>query len=638
MALPSDIQLPTGARYYQFVEKDLKFNSNYEIVWSFQFRVPGDLGHTGADLPSQDYEYAFGTFLTTLTSDSSLLPGQYVGDIDPEVAEARDEILTETDVSILTEEGGVTIIDSVTLSGQLIKVVFDSTGLYGLSGRNGRDGVALKDVKRNSLCIRDYNRDLIYYEYLSAFSPTIPLTSDSLNTVRIRYANLGSKISIDRKIDSTYQTLTTLDIPFKLETYNNLENIFVGYSFCTPISTEWVQLSVSKLFFKDVHIEGLVTPQISTENISSDLGDFNPNKTYTIVQHVTARNDECAVLQIWEASQQVAEYRELHGISESVPVELTGEVVADRGPCSDFVLEISGTGGTRTIVTEEIVGRPEYTGDVRIRTSDGARVTGDTSARAGTWAIPLCIQSEWNDYQEVITKAAVIMPMHWISWSLPGDGGHGLGADPRAPVGSDARVGRSVDGSTWEFDHWDQFHEEWLTYQQHRSYDPQDPNYQRWSPGDYDRPRGVARLWLENAPEEGETYEHYVERTREYPGRGRRMRGVSTRNNAEVIEEAVREQRYNMQHWHAYIDTDKGTVKVEQSNVATPWWRADGVPECGPEMTTRTETVVDTPGQEVGSIPKERAHEFAIDNNVTIRGHYRNREFLIPSNTLSIFS
>jgi len=48
MALPSDIKLPAGARYYQFVEKDLKFNSNYDIVWSFQFRVPGDLGHTGA--------------------------------------------------------------------------------------------------------------------------------------------------------------------------------------------------------------------------------------------------------------------------------------------------------------------------------------------------------------------------------------------------------------------------------------------------------------------------------------------------------------------------------------------------------------------------------------------------------------
>ena len=345
MALPSDIKLPAGARYYQFVEKDLKFNSNYDIVWSFQFRVPGDLGHTGADLPSQDYEYAFGTFLTTLTSEISSVPGQYVGDSDPEVTEARDEILTETDVSILTEDGAVTIIDSSSLSGQLIKVVFDSTGLYGLSGRNGHPGVALKDIKRNSLCIRDYNHDLIYYEYLSAFSPTIPLTSESLNTVRIRYANLGSKISIDREIDSTYQTLTTINVPLKLESYSGIDRVFVGYSFCTPISTEWVQLSVSKLFFKDAHIEGLVSSQVLTETISSAEPNFNPNAAYTTVSNITAVKDEDAIFQIWLASQQIANYRESLGIPESVPVALTGELDNNNGPNRSFVMKVLGTPG-----------------------------------------------------------------------------------------------------------------------------------------------------------------------------------------------------------------------------------------------------------------------------------------------------
>lgn len=567
MALPSDIKLPADARYYQFVEKDLKFNSNYDIVWSFQFKVPGDLGHTGSSFYAQEsaYEYAFGTFLTTLTSEHSSLPGQYVGDLDPGVALSGGQLLTEASAPITTETGVTDLtVDSVNLSGQLIKIVFDSTGLYGLSGREGRDGVALKDVKRNSLCIRDYNRDLIYYEYLSAFSPTIPLTSDSLNTVRIRYANLGSKLSIDRKIDSTYQTLTTLDIPFRLETYNNLENIFVGYSFCTPISTSSPQLSVSKFFFKDPHIEGLVTPQVLTETISSDLGDFNPNTTYTIVENVTAKNDECVALQIWEASQQVAEYRELHGISESVPVELTGEVVANRGPCSDFVLEISGTRGTRTIVTETVA-RPEYTGDVRIRITDGARVTGDT--RFAVDATPLCIQSEWNESWWEVVREAVVMPAHWRG------GGHNR--------------------ETSEFNHWDSEHAEWASL----------------------------------------SHDQRIQRG--YPDH----RGIVARYLAEITEEAVREQKYDLHHWHAYIDTDKGTVKVEQSNVATPWWRADGIPECsGPDVTTRTETVVDIPGQEVGSIPKERAHEFAIDNNVTIQGHYRSREFLIPINTLSIFS
>ncbi len=648
MALPSDIKLPAGARYYQFVEKDLKFNSNYDIVWSFQFRVPGDLGHTGAALPSQDYEYAFGTFLTTLTSDSSL-PGQYVGDIDPGVAEARDEILTETDVSILTEEGVVTIIDSSSLSGQLIKVVFDSTGLYGLSGRDGRSGVALKDIKRDSLCIRDYNHDLIYYEYLSTFSPTIPLTSESLNTVRIRYANLGSKISIDREIDSTYQTLTTINVPLKLESYSGLDRVFVGYSFCTPISTEWVQLSVSKLFFKDAHIEGLVSSQVLTETISSAEPNFNPNAAYTTVSNITAVKDECAFNQLWEASQQVAEYREEQGISESVPVELTGEVVSDRDPCRDFVMEISGTRSTRTIVTETVE-RPVYNGNSRVRISDGTRVSGDVGGGLGldvaAIATPLCIQSEWNESREATTKKAVIMPAHWVSWSRVVNGGHGVGRDLSAPVGSDAHTGRPQHsdrglGIEWEFDHWDQFHEEHEAYHDvPQFYDPRTGGYSL-GPGFVNiTGRGSPSLWLNFLPEEGETHEHYVERTRVSPGRGRKAEwNYGLVIDAKTIEEEVREERIDMQHWHADINTNKGTVRVEQSGVSTPWWRADGIPECdGPDVTSLTETVVVIPGVEIGSIPKERAYDFAVDNNVTIRGHYRNREFLIPSNTLSIFS
>ena len=44
MAFPDEIKLPAGERSYQFVEKDFKYNSNYDIVWSFDFKVPSDLG------------------------------------------------------------------------------------------------------------------------------------------------------------------------------------------------------------------------------------------------------------------------------------------------------------------------------------------------------------------------------------------------------------------------------------------------------------------------------------------------------------------------------------------------------------------------------------------------------------------
>jgi len=40
--------------------------------------------------------------------------------------------------------------------------------------------------------------------------------------------------------------------------------------------------------------------------------------------------------------------------------------------------------------------------------------------------------------------------------------------------------------------------------------------------------------------------------------------------------------------------------------------------------------IIVIPGVEIGSIPKERAYDFAVNNNVTIRGRNGRRKFLIP--------
>ena len=284
MALPSDILLPSDARYYQFVETDLSYNSNYDIVWSLQFKLPGD------SVYNSNYEYAFGTFLTSLTGELSSLPGQYVGDTDPLLVSAQTQLLTEqSPTSAITTEGEIDLtVDSTTLSGQLIKVVFDSTGLYGLSGRNGRGGVGEHQIKRNSLCIRDYFHNLVFYEHLSAFSPTFSLTSDEFETLRVRYANLGTKISIDKKINTKYQTLTTVQLPFRLKEFDNLDNVFVGYSFSTPISTQNTALSVGDFFIKNAHIEGLETTEVLTQTITSAPLSFNPNTSFSTVSFVSA--------------------------------------------------------------------------------------------------------------------------------------------------------------------------------------------------------------------------------------------------------------------------------------------------------------------------------------------------------------
>ena len=328
MAFPDEIKLPAGERSYQFVEKDFKYNSNYDIVWSFDFKVPSDLGLTGNSFQAQEsaVEYAFGTFLTTLTSEVSSLPGQYVGDQDPGVSLSSVSLLSEAALPLLTEDSNNIVIDSTSLSGQLIKIVFDTTGLYGLSGRDGRDGVKPHEVRRNSLCIRDFNKSLVFYEELSSFSPTIPLTSDSFTTLRFRYANLGTKISIDRNIDSAYQTLTTIDLPLELDNFDNLD-VFVGYSFTSPVSTSNPALSVGKFFLKNPHIEGLVSTEVLTETLTTKGNTFNPNVNITTTTGVSAIADQASINLLNIAEENINIYRVQNNISFNTPVEFFGRLV-----------------------------------------------------------------------------------------------------------------------------------------------------------------------------------------------------------------------------------------------------------------------------------------------------------------------
>jgi len=331
MALPNEIKLPPGERSYQFVEKDFRYNSNYDIVWSFDFEVPGDLGLEGNSwqAPESAVEYAFGTFLTTLTSEISSLPGQYVGDQDPSVALSAVSLLSEAALPLLTESSENLVIDSTSLSGQLVKIVFDTTGLYGLSGRDGRDGVKPHEVRRNSLCIRDFNKSLVFYEELSTFSPTIPLTSDDFTTLRFRYANLGTKISIDRNVNSKFETLTTVSLPLELDNFDNLD-VFVGYSFTTPVSTSSPALSVGKFFLKDLHIEGLVTDSVITETLTTRGNSFNPNSNITTAVGISAIADQANISLLETAKQNITIFRTDNNISVDTPIRFKG-ILVDTG-------------------------------------------------------------------------------------------------------------------------------------------------------------------------------------------------------------------------------------------------------------------------------------------------------------------
>ena len=295
MAFPSDISLPNDARYYSFVETKRKYNSNYDIIWSFQYKIPETINANSDVLNIEEpekYQLGFATFLTTLSSPISALPGQYLGDSDPAWILSGGKLTTEDDKSITTEDGTFIEVESRLLSGTLIKIAFDTTGLYGIEGRDSRTGVNVDSRKKEALILRDFNNNVVVNEHLSSISTSFStLSTNTFRTLRFRYVNLGQKLFIDYHDSdtTTFTTLTTIDLGFRLENYSNLDDIYCGFSFTTPVSTTAVDLSAKEFFLKNFHTEGYVGYSILTETITSAEIPVNPNTVTSTVSDITAR-------------------------------------------------------------------------------------------------------------------------------------------------------------------------------------------------------------------------------------------------------------------------------------------------------------------------------------------------------------
>ena len=283
---PTDIILPDSARFYTFVETKKKFNSNYDITWSFQYKLPQ------ANIPNGgSYQLGFTTFLTSLAAPVSCLPGQYLGDQDPEYILSAHALLTETPEALKTENDSTILLQHGILSGTLVKIAFDSTGLYALTGRDDRPGYHDTQLHRQSLVVRDFEHNVKVNAPLSSISTSFStLSTDTYRTLRFRYINLGRTLNIDiRESDTTtYTLLTSINLGLRLNSVSNLDNIYCGFSFCTPISTTDTTLSADNFFLRNFQVEGYEGSEILTETVVTSGLEVNPNKIYTTVSNITA--------------------------------------------------------------------------------------------------------------------------------------------------------------------------------------------------------------------------------------------------------------------------------------------------------------------------------------------------------------
>ncbi len=284
MAFPSDIKLPAEARYFTFVEQSKKFNSNYDITWSFEYSLPAE------NIPNPaNYELGFSTFITNLQAPLSSLPGQYIGDQDPEFILSAHALLTESPLVLKTEDDSTILLEGGILSGSLVKVAFDSTGMYALSGRDDRPGVGPHLINRESLVVRDVLHNVRANSPLSTMSNVFSsLSTNSFRALRFRYVNLGQKIHIDFREDNTtdYTLLTTINIEPRLTNFNNLDNIYCGFSFTTPVSTTNVGLSAKNFFLRNFNIEGFEGSEVLTETVTTPPLSVNSNEFFTTISNI----------------------------------------------------------------------------------------------------------------------------------------------------------------------------------------------------------------------------------------------------------------------------------------------------------------------------------------------------------------
>jgi len=292
MAFPDDVKLPANARYYNFIETKKNFNSNYDITWSFSYYFPNTSIQTWTN-----YQLGFTTFLTTLSSPVSALPGQYLGDQDPEYILSANALYTEVPEVLKTENDSTLLLETGILSGSLLKIAFDSTGFYALTGRDDRPGYNNEQLHREALVIRDFDHNVLANAPLKdiAVESTTStgfstLSTNTYRTLRFRYVNLGKKLHIDLRESNTttYSLLTTINLDYSIGSVSNLDNIFVGFSLCTPISTDSYALSAGNFYLRNFHIEGHEGDTVETETVATPLLSVVPNIPTTTVINITA--------------------------------------------------------------------------------------------------------------------------------------------------------------------------------------------------------------------------------------------------------------------------------------------------------------------------------------------------------------
>lgn len=238
----------SNSKAISLASKD-SYSCLYDIVWSFDYAISG----------SPSTEAGFTVFL--MTPGMSLSGGGVGIDLGYSGLSAFNVINT-------VKPG---------ISGAIIAVGFDTTGLFAASAYSGsfvRDGIDYRTVKKNSITIREGAPNFKYSNYnvsLSSLNNTFTIVESAAiyKTIRARLGNVGRTLYIDYRNNPTEQFQPILE---KSVSLNLPVSAFAhaGVSFATPISS-FNNNAIGNIFIKNFHIEGSPNPNLYRVDVTSKL-------------------------------------------------------------------------------------------------------------------------------------------------------------------------------------------------------------------------------------------------------------------------------------------------------------------------------------------------------------------------------
>jgi hypothetical protein len=219
------ITLPTNT-ICNTIAHNVAYNANYDIIWSFDYSLSGNNTSQGS----------FTTFLFDgLSSFGGGAPGA------GGAYYSAGQYLSGSNTLIIPS-----------VSGAILGINFDTTGLFAISG-SAANGLLTPIPK--SLSIRYGQTD---FQYLTSVSLTslytdfdLLLSAQEYNRLRFRLTDIGQTLKIDYKVSDGYTEILTLPVNLNI-TDNTTYKVGIGYT--SPVSGASSTQAIFSI--RDFHVEG----------------------------------------------------------------------------------------------------------------------------------------------------------------------------------------------------------------------------------------------------------------------------------------------------------------------------------------------------------------------------------------------